>query len=499
MGNKIVRYGAGGTWVTVMDSDLYVAKAGDTMTGALTIPNGSLTGHAVNKGQMDAADATLNTAVGLRVLKAGDTMTGTLTIPNGTLTGHAVNKGQLDAADAVLNTAIGLKVAKAGDTMTGNLTIPTGTASGHAVTKAQMDTADGLRVAKTGDTMSGALSVTGAISATTTITATGNITGNRLYASDWFRSSGGNTGWYNETWGGGIYMTDSTWVRVYNGKAFLVPNTISGSYLTVNNSDSNSLFGNTWRHAINDGAGGVGAGLGVYGQIHGRRPNNSPGSGSNWATKGLILSSQTGGNDDNGGLAIWVDNIAPMLGAHAATGEKLQILSNSGTAYIPAIASAFTVGSSLRFKIDITRPEDDELLSKVKQVSGIKFRSKDRPGMMRPSARFQELDAAWRAKGHSPLTRQPKHMESGEHDCAVGDCIGTADDPCCIILNDTERFGLAAEDLYEILPEVVDLDPERKPAGYDVDQVAALALTSAGALVRKIEALEARLAVLETT
>lgn len=42
---------------------------------------------------------------------------------------------------------------------------------------------------------------------------------NSMSCSNWFRSSG-DTGWYNATYGGGIYMTDSTWVRVYNGKQF---------------------------------------------------------------------------------------------------------------------------------------------------------------------------------------------------------------------------------------------------------------------------------------
>lgn len=42
--------------------------------------------------------------------------------------------------------------------------------------------------------------------------------GNSVGCSNWFRSLG-NTGWYSTTHGGGIYMTDSTYVRVYNGKA----------------------------------------------------------------------------------------------------------------------------------------------------------------------------------------------------------------------------------------------------------------------------------------
>lgn len=42
---------------------------------------------------------------------------------------------------------------------------------------------------------------------------------NSIKCSNWFRSSG-TTGWYSETYGGGIYMKDTTWVRVYNGKGF---------------------------------------------------------------------------------------------------------------------------------------------------------------------------------------------------------------------------------------------------------------------------------------
>ena len=43
--------------------------------------------------------------------------------------------------------------------------------------------------------------------------------------SGWYRSTGA-VGWFNETYGGGIYMVDATWVRVYNNKAFYVGNEI---------------------------------------------------------------------------------------------------------------------------------------------------------------------------------------------------------------------------------------------------------------------------------
>ena len=43
--------------------------------------------------------------------------------------------------------------------------------------------------------------------------------GGSVSCSNWFRSSG-NTGWYNQTYGGGIMMQDTTWIRTYNGKYF---------------------------------------------------------------------------------------------------------------------------------------------------------------------------------------------------------------------------------------------------------------------------------------
>jgi hypothetical protein len=46
---------------------------------------------------------------------------------------------------------------------------------------------------------------------------------NSVSCSGWFRSNG-STGWYNASYGGGIWMSDSTYVRVYGSKAFLVDN-----------------------------------------------------------------------------------------------------------------------------------------------------------------------------------------------------------------------------------------------------------------------------------
>ena len=72
---------------------------------------------------------------------------------------------------------------------------------------------------------SGDITTPGSITATKTITANGSISAGTFYTSNWFRSYG-QTGWFNETYGGGIWMCDSDWVRVYNNKGFAVNNNI---------------------------------------------------------------------------------------------------------------------------------------------------------------------------------------------------------------------------------------------------------------------------------
>ena len=68
------------------------------------------------------------------------------------------------------------------------------------------------------------------------------ITVPTIYTNNWFRSTG-NSGWYNENYGGGIFMEDTTWVKVYNGKAFYAPGEIrSDNHMTVNGLGSYGQF-----------------------------------------------------------------------------------------------------------------------------------------------------------------------------------------------------------------------------------------------------------------
>ncbi len=62
-------------------------------------------------------------------------------------------------------------------------------------------------------------SLTGHLTVSTYIAVGGSGITEGVSTPNWFRSTG-STGWYNQTYGGGIHMEDSTWVRVYNSKRF---------------------------------------------------------------------------------------------------------------------------------------------------------------------------------------------------------------------------------------------------------------------------------------
>ena len=50
-------------------------------------------------------------------------------------------------------------------------------------------------------------------------------------ATNWFRSKD-STGWYNQTYGGGIWMQDTTWVRVYGTKNFYCDSQIRSNHFS---------------------------------------------------------------------------------------------------------------------------------------------------------------------------------------------------------------------------------------------------------------------------
>jgi hypothetical protein len=189
-----------------------VAKAGDTMSGNLTIPNGSSAGHAVNKSQLDSeatarsnADTTLQNNINteastrsnedaLKVTKSGDTMSGVLT----NTAGFRTDAGQ---------PALMKKVIQIGDwnmDTTSSKPVAHGLGSNYkkirGITVIVRDDADGLYHSLINTTPSGGES--GLVSGTIDNIDSTNITLRRLSStlSGWFDSTAYDSTSYNRGW-----------------------------------------------------------------------------------------------------------------------------------------------------------------------------------------------------------------------------------------------------------------------------------------------------------
>lgn len=71
------------------------------------------------------------------------------------------------------------------------------------------------------------------VKVSTTANAKTNPNFFNVTSSGWFFSNAPSTGWQNSALGGGIYMKDSSYVRIYGGKKFAVENTDSDSINTT--------------------------------------------------------------------------------------------------------------------------------------------------------------------------------------------------------------------------------------------------------------------------
>jgi hypothetical protein len=76
----------------------------------------------------------------------------------------------------------------------------------------------------------------------TTCSLAGRASVGDVLSQGWLRTIGA-TGWHNESYSGGIYMQDSTYVRVYNGKAFYC----AGNEIVLEgNSPTMRFYDNNW-------------------------------------------------------------------------------------------------------------------------------------------------------------------------------------------------------------------------------------------------------------
>lgn len=224
----------------------------------------------------------------------------------------------------------------------------------------------------------------------------------------WHRSYG-STGWYNGTYGGGIYMDQANYVRVYNNKGFTVPGSVGigttapGAkldikehtdtgimlYLTDDNSSTGDLAhkalqvqtqGTTQSWIATNGEAyfnGKISSVSTNTYLH-QSTTGSYGSANAYAfnAEGVIIESgvsESGGFQANGNNAnIWSPGDADVLRLYDEDGMNLRAyLSGTGYWY----AAGYNTISDLKIKENITNIESP--LEKILSLNGKKYDLKD--------------------------------------------------------------------------------------------------------------------------
>ena len=145
-----------------------VKRAGDTMTGNLTVPAVNLSASQSSAPNTATRKDYVDGEIAKRVAKTGDTMTGNLTAPKVLVSGAQGTESNALTRKDYVDAELAKKLNLTGGTLTGNLTAPAVLVSSaqntsvNALTrKDYVDSAiaagDALQVSKTGDTMTGNL------------------------------------------------------------------------------------------------------------------------------------------------------------------------------------------------------------------------------------------------------------------------------------------------------------------------------------------------------
>ena len=281
------------------------------------------------------------------------------------------------------------------------------------------------------------------------------------YADNWHRSTG-TSGFYHESYGGGWYMTDSTWVRVYNAKHLYTNGGKFRAYRSANEGD--------WSNAIIGGdCGGGFSGLAV------RCGNSDTHTGQFRPSSGAFYVRNH--ND----TAYW------QINAYWYNPSSRTLKQD-----IETWGFAKPLSSAVNADYDTTVTD---LLKRLRVVSYRFKKQNNLPANVSSKRRSDALDRlnAYRYKRGLDLYEGDEAV----HQCGR-DCDGSADAPCDEFRNwERGTIGLIAEEVAEVIPEAtnVDLNPSSPTKGTDagLDPMALIAIT-----IKAFQELEARLSILES-
>ena len=185
----------------------------------------------------------------------------------------------------------------------------------------------------------------------------------QAYVSGWLRSRG-NVGWYSQDYGGGIHMTDSTWVRVYGSKGLMIDtgtSPISMGQLQITCSAEASIgfrSASNGNWCLGKGVSSIGSGFGLYNAATNRvafqiaSATDAASFASSITAAGTIVSMSTvesRGNNSTGILPQMMWHIPGVTYARIrmASNGTLHVINGASEAYHSLYAQSFVAAGNV--------------------------------------------------------------------------------------------------------------------------------------------------------
>ena len=185
----------------------------------------------------------------------------------------------------------------------------------------------------------------------------------QAYVSGWLRSRG-NVGWYSQDYGGGIHMTDSTWVRVYGSKGLMIDtgtSHINMGQLQITCSAEASIgfrSASNGNWCLGKGVSTIGSGFGLYNAATNRvafqiaSATDAASFASSITASGTIVSMSTvesRGNNSTGILPQMMWHIPGVTYARIrmASNGTLHVINGSSEAYHSLYAQSFVAAGNV--------------------------------------------------------------------------------------------------------------------------------------------------------
>lgn len=297
-----------------------------------------------------------------------------------------------------------------------------------------------------------------------------DMTANKAYADDWFRSTG-STGWYSQTYGGGWHMQDTTWLRTYNSKS-------------------------------------VYAGTGMF---HNSTSNNQTGSLSNFYSTRVnaYFNNTSSGRSTNISLhTTYSTDRGVLIGVWNGEANRVRCLNRINSGYVHVNAAGFTTVSAAFTKERIRTARDENGDGLVDVCPATSNKAFELFQQLRPviyDDKVKSEEGKWLGCDEHETRDQCADAEcwnffntiSQEHNCEDDDCIGTATDPCPIYLEHYNKLHFLADEVDLVYPHAVSNRSDGTVIGIDHHVLATEHINVTQHLIDAVAELQSRITQLE--